>query len=78
MAVKRVTVLGSTGSVGRSTVDLLARAPDRFAVEALTANRDAKALAAQAVTLKAKRAACASSTRRSTARASWTESVRAC
>ena len=56
MAVKRVTVLGSTGSVGRSTVDLLARAPDRFAVEALTANRDAKALAAQAVTLKAKRA----------------------
>lgn len=56
MAVKRVTVLGSTGSVGRSTVDLLARAPERFAVEALTAHRDVKALAAQAVALKAKRA----------------------
>ncbi|MCA0450797.1 MAG: 1-deoxy-D-xylulose-5-phosphate reductoisomerase [Proteobacteria bacterium] len=56
MAVKRVTVLGSTGSVGRSTVDLLAREPDRFAVEALTAHRDVKALAAQAVALKAKRA----------------------
>lgn len=56
MAIKRVTVLGSTGSVGRSTVDLLARAPERFAVEALTAHRDVKALAAQAVALKAKRA----------------------
>ncbi len=56
MAVKRVTVLGSTGSVGCSTVDLLAREPGRFAVEALTAHRDVKALAAQAVALKAKRA----------------------
>ncbi len=56
MAVKRVTVLGSTGSVGRNTVDLLAREPDRFAVEALTANRDVKTLAAQAVALKARRA----------------------
>ena len=54
--MKRVTVLGSTGSVGRSTVDLLARAPDRFAVVALTAHRDVAALAAQAVALKAKRA----------------------
>ncbi|MBN9497652.1 MAG: 1-deoxy-D-xylulose-5-phosphate reductoisomerase [Alphaproteobacteria bacterium] len=54
--MKRVTVLGATGSVGRSTVDLLAREPDRFAVEALTAHRDVKALAAQAVALKAKRA----------------------
>jgi 1-deoxy-D-xylulose-5-phosphate reductoisomerase len=56
MALKRITVLGSTGSVGRSTVDLLAREPGRFAVEALTAHRDVKALAAQAVALKAKRA----------------------
>ncbi len=56
VAVKRVTVLGSTGSVGRSTVDLLAREPDRFAVEALTAHRDVNSLARQAITLKAKRA----------------------
>lgn len=56
MALKRVTVLGSTGSVGRSTVDLLAREPDRFAVEALTANRDVARLAEQAIQLKAKRA----------------------
>ncbi len=54
--MKHVTVLGSTGSVGRSTVDLLAREPDRFAVEALTAHRDVKGLAAQAIALKAKRA----------------------
>ncbi len=56
MAVKRVTVLGATGSVGRSTFDLLSRARDRFAVEALVANRDAAALAAQARALGARRA----------------------
>ena len=33
-----VTVLGSTGSIGVSTLDVLARHPDRFRVEALTAN----------------------------------------
>ena len=34
---RRVSILGSTGSVGRNTVDLLRRAPDAYAVEALTA-----------------------------------------
>ncbi len=34
----RVTILGSTGSVGGSTLDLLARHPDRFEVFALTAS----------------------------------------
>ena len=43
-----ITVLGSTGSVGQSTLDLIARAPGEWRVEALTANRDAVALAAQA------------------------------
>ncbi|TCH97724.1 1-deoxy-D-xylulose-5-phosphate reductoisomerase [Roseococcus sp. SYP-B2431] len=42
-------VLGSTGSVGRSTLSLLAAArPGEFAVEALVAGKDAKTLAAQA------------------------------
>jgi len=45
---RRVTILGSTGSIGRSTVDLLLRHPERFRVEALTANRNAKLLAEQA------------------------------
>ena len=38
---RRVSVLGSTGSIGRSTVDLLLRNRDEFTVEALTANRNA-------------------------------------
>jgi 1-deoxy-D-xylulose-5-phosphate reductoisomerase len=59
MALKRVSILGATGSVGRSTADLIARAPERFAVEAVTANRDAARLADQAKTLGAKFAAVA-------------------
>ncbi|MEO5335569.1 MAG: 1-deoxy-D-xylulose-5-phosphate reductoisomerase [Magnetospirillum sp. WYHS-4] len=51
---RRVTVLGSTGSIGTSTVDLLKRNPDSFQVEALTANRNVALLAEQARTLKAR------------------------
>jgi 1-deoxy-D-xylulose-5-phosphate reductoisomerase len=47
-APKRLTVLGATGSIGKSTLDLVARNRDRFAVRALTANRNAGALAAMA------------------------------
>ncbi|MBV9554770.1 MAG: 1-deoxy-D-xylulose-5-phosphate reductoisomerase, partial [Alphaproteobacteria bacterium] len=56
---RRVTILGSTGSIGRSTVDLLLRNPDDFAVEAVTANRNAPALAEQARQLGARFAAVA-------------------
>ena len=49
--MRRVTILGSTGSVGQSTVDLLLRNPDAFVVEALTANRNPALLAEQARTL---------------------------
>ena len=35
--MKRVAVLGSTGSIGKSTLDVLARHPDRFEVAALAA-----------------------------------------
>jgi 1-deoxy-D-xylulose-5-phosphate reductoisomerase len=51
--MRRVTILGSTGSVGQSTVDLLLRNPDAFAVEALTANRNPARLAEQARALGA-------------------------
>ena len=37
--MKRVTVLGSTGSIGRSTLDVLARHPERYVVHALGAQR---------------------------------------
>ena len=48
-APKRITVLGSTGSVGCSTLDLLARNPAQFELAALTANRNVERLAAQAL-----------------------------
>ncbi len=54
--MKTVTILGATGSVGRSTLDLIERAPERFEVLALTANRDAQGLAAAAIRTNAKRA----------------------
>ncbi len=54
--MKHVTVLGSTGSVGRNTVALVAAARDRFAVEALVANRNATLLAEQARATGARRA----------------------
>ncbi|HEV2301625.1 MAG TPA: 1-deoxy-D-xylulose-5-phosphate reductoisomerase, partial [Stellaceae bacterium] len=55
--VRRVTILGSTGSVGQNTVDLLARNPAAFAVEALAADRSWELLAEQAVKLRARFAA---------------------
>ena len=51
--VRTVTVLGSTGSVGVSTVDLLAANPGRFRVHALVGGRNAALLATQARQLNA-------------------------
>jgi len=51
-APRRVTILGSTGSVGGNTVDLIQRNPDRYRVEALTANRNVVKLAEQARRLR--------------------------
>ncbi|MFK0376655.1 1-deoxy-D-xylulose-5-phosphate reductoisomerase [Pandoraea sp. NPDC090278] len=42
--MQRLTLLGATGSVGRSTLDLVTRHPDRFSVYALTAHRNLDAL----------------------------------
>ena len=53
---RRVTILGSTGSVGTNTIDLLERNPDGFEVEALTAHSSVALLADQARRLGAKRA----------------------
>jgi 1-deoxy-D-xylulose-5-phosphate reductoisomerase len=44
-AVRAVTVLGATGSIGDSTMDLLRASPNRYRVEALTANNNVEALA---------------------------------
>ncbi len=44
-AVRSVTVLGATGSIGDSTMDLLRASRDRYQVEALTANTNVQGLA---------------------------------
>jgi 1-deoxy-D-xylulose-5-phosphate reductoisomerase len=54
--MKTVTVLGSTGSVGTQTLDLLAGAPERFAVQVLVGGRKVELLAQQARQFGAKRA----------------------
>jgi 1-deoxy-D-xylulose-5-phosphate reductoisomerase len=45
--MQSITILGSTGSIGVSTLDVLARHPDRFEVHALTAHTSVDALLAQ-------------------------------
>jgi len=45
---RRLTILGSTGSIGRQALDVVRRYPDRFDLVGLSAGNDARALAAQA------------------------------
>jgi 1-deoxy-D-xylulose-5-phosphate reductoisomerase len=52
--VRTVTILGATGSVGQSTIDLIARRPGDFAVEALTGSGNLDLLARDAVRLHAR------------------------
>ncbi|HMK90143.1 MAG TPA: 1-deoxy-D-xylulose-5-phosphate reductoisomerase [Methylocystis sp.] len=49
---RRISVLGATGSIGKSTIDLLKRSPQRFRVVSLVAGGDATALAGLARDLK--------------------------
>ncbi len=51
--MRTVTILGATGSVGTSTLDLIEREPERFRVRALTANCDVGRLAAAAIRTRA-------------------------
>ncbi len=59
---KTLTVLGATGSIGTSTLDLVARNRDQFAVQALTANRNVEELAALAKKFDAQMAVIADET----------------
>jgi 1-deoxy-D-xylulose-5-phosphate reductoisomerase len=42
--VRSISILGATGSVGTSTLDLIKREPDRYRVESISARRNAAAL----------------------------------
>jgi 1-deoxy-D-xylulose-5-phosphate reductoisomerase len=43
--IRAITILGATGSIGASTVDLIKREPERYRVESVSARRNAAALA---------------------------------
>jgi 1-deoxy-D-xylulose-5-phosphate reductoisomerase len=45
--VKAITLLGSTGSIGTQTLDIVAQYPDRFRIVGLAAGRNVEMLAAQ-------------------------------
>jgi 1-deoxy-D-xylulose-5-phosphate reductoisomerase len=47
IAVRHLTILGSTGSIGVSTLDVVSRHPDRFRIVALAANKSAKKMLEQ-------------------------------
>lgn len=63
MARKSITILGSTGSIGKSTVDIIRREPDKYRVIALTGNRNISLLAEQAKLLNAEIAVTADETK---------------
>src|SRR5271169_561415 len=46
-AVTHLTLLGSTGSIGTSTLDVVRRWPERFGIYALVAGRNVELLARQ-------------------------------
>jgi 1-deoxy-D-xylulose-5-phosphate reductoisomerase len=53
--MKKVVILGSTGSIGTQTLDIVARHPDRFEVVALAAGRNVKLVAEQIARFRPKR-----------------------
>jgi len=52
--MKTLSILGSTGSIGRSSLDVVAAMPDRFRVVALAAGRSIEKLAEQAAQFRPK------------------------
>ena len=60
MTKQRIAILGSTGSVGTSTLDVVARHPDRFEIFALTAATQVDAMLAQIIQFKPRFAVMAS------------------
>ncbi|MFY9334084.1 MAG: 1-deoxy-D-xylulose-5-phosphate reductoisomerase [Porticoccaceae bacterium] len=50
--MQAITVLGATGSIGVSTLDVIARHPDKYSVFALTAHRQIEKLACQCLQFK--------------------------
>ena len=51
--MRRVSILGATGSVGQNTIDLISRAPEEYKVVALTGGQNIERLAQDAIALSA-------------------------
>lgn len=62
--MKQITILGSTGSIGTSTLDVIRQHPERFSVFALVAGSNAEALASQIREFRPKVAALATDSSR--------------
>ncbi len=54
MSAQQISILGATGSIGESTLDVIRRNPDHFRVVALTAHRNARKLAERCVEFNAR------------------------
>ena len=67
--MKRVSILGATGSIGQNTIDLISRDPDSYDVVALTGSRNVAQLANDARNLRADVAVIADESRLSELRA---------
>jgi 1-deoxy-D-xylulose-5-phosphate reductoisomerase len=52
--MQSITILGATGSIGRSTLDVIGQHPDKYSVFALTGQSQLKLLAQQSVEFNAK------------------------
>ncbi|MGQ9619409.1 MAG: 1-deoxy-D-xylulose-5-phosphate reductoisomerase [Bacteroidales bacterium] len=50
--VKRIAILGSTGSIGTQTINIISKYPDNFRIEVLTAGSNADLLIKQAIEYK--------------------------
>ena len=50
--MKKISIFGSTGSIGKNTIEVIKNAPENFEVLALVARNDVKTLISQALLLK--------------------------
>ena len=60
--MKKISLIGSTGSIGRQVCSVVRRHPDKFKIESLVANSSAEEFLAQVVEFKPKYAALANET----------------
>ena len=58
--MKKVLILGSTGSIGKSTLDVISANPNKYEISALVANTNEKEICSQAIRFNVKNISLAS------------------